>query len=256
MRKFGLMAALLATGVSPLAQAQTVNVQSHSLLRLPANSSSLQLEALQVEDYGTLLIPANLVDLKVADLRLGHEARIAIVPGERALHMQVAHAQLGSGSEILARGAPGTYEKAALPGRDLELRLGTLQAEALSVDARGGAGAPGYAGLDGANGQPAGCTWGAAGRGANGDNGGDGHPGAAGAQVRLQVPLDFPVEQIRVRVEGGAGGLAGKAGEPGAGGKSKGCVVYRADGGKAGRPGLAGQAGAPGPAGAVSIDRR
>lgn len=256
MRKFCSMAALMATCASPLAMAQTVNVQPHSLLRLPANSSALQLEALQVEDYGTLLIPGNLVELTVGELRLGHEARIAIVPGERPLQMQVAHAQLASGSEILARGAPGTYEKAALPGRDLQLRLGTLQAELLSVDARGGAGAPGYSGLDGANGQPAGCTWGAAGRGANGDNGGDGHPGAAGAQVRLQVPVDFPVEQIRVRVDGGAGGLAGKAGEPGAGGKSKGCLVYRADGGKAGRPGLPGQAGAPGPAGAVSIDRR
>lgn len=255
MRNFCSMAALLATCVSPLAMAQTVSVQPHSLLRLPASSSSLQLEALQVEDYGTLLVPANLVELKVADLRLGHEARIAIVPGERPLRMQVAHAQLGSGSEILARGAPGTYEKAALPGRDLELHLGTLQADALSVDARGGAGAPGYFGLDGANGQPAGCTWGAAGRGANGDNGGNGHPGAAGAQVRLQVPVDFPVEQIRVRVEGGAGGLGGRAGEPGAGGKSKGCLVYRADAGKPGRPGLAGQAGAPGAAGAVSIDR-
>lgn len=36
-------------------------------------------------------------------------------------------------------------------------------------------------GLDGANGQAAGCTWGQAGHGADGSNGSDGQPGA---QVR------------------------------------------------------------------------
>lgn len=70
------------------------------------------------------------------------------------------------------------------------------------MDARGGAGAPGYVGLDGANGQEPGCTWGQAGRGADGDNGGDGRPGAAGAQVRVELPRDFPGEQIKVWVEG------------------------------------------------------
>ncbi|MQT63783.1 collagen-like protein, partial [Pseudomonas sp. FSL R10-0056] len=41
----------------------------------------------------------------------------------------------------------------------------------------------------------------------------------------------------------------------GAGGKAKGCVVYRTDGGKSGKPGLAGQPGEAGTAGAVTIQR-
>jgi len=81
MRKLGLLAVLFA----PLALAESVSVEPHSLLRLPASSSVLQLQRLDVADYGTLLIPANLTDLSVEQLRLGHEARIAVVPGEQEL---------------------------------------------------------------------------------------------------------------------------------------------------------------------------
>lgn len=251
MRSLCLLAALC----SPMAFAQVVSVEANSLMRLPGNSSVLQLEKLEVADYGTLLIPSAISQVTIGELLLGHEARIAIVPGEQPFELKVLRAELGAGSQITARGAPGTYLKPALPGRNLELRIESLQAPQLSVDARGGTGAPGFSGLDGADGNAPGCTWGQAGRGADGDNGGDGHPGAAGAQVRVQLPHDYPAEQIKVLADGGAGGLAGAAGRPGAGGKSRGCVVYRADGGKSGRPGLAGQPGEPGPAGSVTVQR-
>jgi hypothetical protein len=251
MRKVFLLALL----VSPIALAQSVSVETNSLMRLPNSASVLQLERLDVADYGTLLIPANITQVTVDELHLGREARIAIVPSTTGLQLQVRTAQLEHGSQITSRGAPGTHEKPAKPGRDLTLRINALNADELSVDARGGAGAQGYSGLDGANGEDPGCTWGSAGRGANGDNGGDGLPGAAGAQVRVELPQDFPNEQIKVWVDGGAGGLAGTAGKPGNGGQSKGCLVYRADGGQKGRPGLEGQPGVQGPAGAVAIQR-
>lgn len=251
MRKLIVLAALC----SPMAMAEVISVDAHSLMRLPGKASVVQLERLEVADYGTLLIPSNLTEINVGELRLGHEARIAIVPGEKELRLHARRAELGSGSQIMARGAPGTHLKPALPGRNLDLQLQSLNAQELSIDARGGAGAPGYAGLDGGNGEAAGCTWGQAGKGADGDNGGDGHPGAAGAQVRLQVPRNFPGEQIKVRVEGGAGGLAGAPGKAGAGGASKGCLVYRAEGGRSGQPGSPGQPGAAGAAGSVSVQR-
>ncbi|MCO7608704.1 collagen-like protein [Pseudomonas sp. MWU12-2534b] len=246
---------LLALFCSPLAVAQVVQVESNSFMRLPNTASTLQLERLDVADYGTLLIPANVTELKVDELHLGREARIAIVPTGPSLQLIVRRAQLDSGSQISSRGAPGTYEKAPKPGRNLNLRFESLKAETLSVDARGGAGVPGYVGLDGANGEEPGCTWGQAGRGADGDNGGNGRPGAAGAQVRLELPRDFPGEQIKVLVDGGAGGLAGAGGKPGAGGKSKGCLVYRTDGGKSGRPGAQGQPGPAGEAGSLTVQR-
>ncbi|EPN62530.1 hypothetical protein A245_13685, partial [Pseudomonas syringae pv. actinidiae ICMP 19096] len=56
MRKLVLLAALF----SPLALAQTIIVAPHSLMRLPGNSSVLQVERLEVSDYGTLLIPAGI----------------------------------------------------------------------------------------------------------------------------------------------------------------------------------------------------
>ena len=251
MRSLCMLAALC----SPMAFAQVVNVEANSLLRLPGNTSVLQLERLEIADYGTLLIPAGVSQVSIGELALGHEARITIVPSEQPLQLQVRRAELGSGSQITTRGAPGNYLKPALPGRNLQLRIESLQAAQLSVDARGGAGAPGYSGLDGADGQAPGCTWGQAGRGADGDNGGNGHPGAAGAQVRVELPRDYPAEQIKVLADGGVGGVAGTAGRPGDGGKSKGCLVYRADGGKAGRAGLAGQPGEPGPAGSVTVQR-
>ena len=244
---------LLALLVSPIALAQSVSVETNSLMRLPSSTSVLQLERLDVADYGTLLIPASISQVTVDELHLGREARITIVPGNTALQLQVRHAQLDHGSQITSRGAPGTHEKPAKAGRDLTLRINSLAADELSVDARGGAGAKGYAGLDGAN--DPGCTWGSAGRGANGDNGGDGLPGGAGALVRVELPKDYPAEQIKVWVEGGAGGLAGTAGKPGKGGQSKGCLVYQADGGEKGRPGLEGQPGPVGPAGSVTIQR-
>ena len=251
MRKLCLLAAL----VSPLASAQVVSVETNSLMRLPNTASTLQLERLEVADYGTLLIPANVTEVTVGELHLGHEARIAIVPGEQALAFNISRAQLAEGSQITARGAPGTYLKAARSGRNLTLQIKALNAPQLSVDARGGAGAPGFVGLDGANGQAPGCTWGQAGRGADGSNGADGQPGAPGALVRLEVPRDYPAEQIKVQVAGGAGGLAGPGGKPGAGGKAKGCLVYEADGGKSGRPGADGQPGPAGAEGSVTVQR-
>lgn len=251
MRKLCLLAVLC----SPLAHAEVVTVEANSLMRLPANTGVLHLERLEVADYGTLLIPPGVSQVSIEQLRLGREARIIAVPAERSLELRVAHAEFDNGSQINARGAPGTYEKPARPARDLNLRIESLQAPQLIIDARGGTGAPGYAGLDGGNGKDPGCTWGAAGAGANGDDGGNGQAGAAGAQVRVELPRSYPSEQISVLVDGGAGGKPGQAGRPGAGGKSKGCIVYRTDGGKSGRPGLAGQPGDAGTSGAVTIQR-
>jgi hypothetical protein len=251
MRKLCLLAAL----VSPLACAQVVSVETNSLMRLPNTASTLHLERLEVADYGTLLIPSNVTEVTVDQLRLGREARIAIVPSEQALALKVSRAQLAEGSQITARGAPGTFLKAARSGRNLTLQIKSLDAPQLSVDARGGAGAPGFVGLDGANGQAPGCTWGQAGSGADGTNGSDGQPGASGALVRLEVPRDYPAQQIKVQVAGGAGGMAGPGGKPGAGGKAKGCFVYKADGGKSGRPGADGQPGPAGAEGSVTVQR-
>ncbi|VVP19345.1 hypothetical protein PS850_03792 [Pseudomonas fluorescens] len=251
MRNLCLLAAL----VSPLACAQVVSVETNSLMRLPNTASTLHLERLEVADYGTLLIPSNVTEVTVDQLHLGREARIAIVPGEQALALKVSRARLGEGSQITARGAPGTYLKAARSGRNLTVQIKALDAPQLSVDARGGAGAPGFVGLDGANGQAPGCTWGQAGPGADGTNGADGQPGAPGALVRLEVPRDYPAEQIKVQVAGGAGGMAGPGGKPGAGGKAKGCLVYEADGGKSGRPGADGQPGPAGAEGSVTVQR-
>ena len=246
---------LLAVFISPLACAQVVNVETNSLMRLPNTASTLQLERLDVADYGTLLIPSNVTEVSVGELRLGRDARIAIVPGEQTLALKVQRADLSEGSQITARGAPGTYQKAARSGRNLDLQIKTLNASQLQVDARGGAGAPGFVGLDGANGQDPGCTWGQAGRGADGSDGSNGQAGAPGALVKLTLPRDYPADRIKVQVAGGAGGLAGPGGKPGAGGKAKGCLVYEADGGKGGKPGADGQPGPEGAAGSVTVQR-
>lgn len=254
MRNVLLMTAgLLSALSSPLIMAQSISVESHSLMRLPSNAGVMQLDRLDVADYGTLLIPAGVTEVRVGQLVMGHESRIAVVPGADTFNLQVRQGDLGSGAQITARGAPGTFEKAPSPGRSLNLRIEALNADLLSIDARGGAGSPGYAGLDGGNGQEPGCTWGAASRGFDGDNGANGHEGAPGALVRLELPQTFPDEQVKVNVQGGAGGIGGEGGRGGKGGASKGCLVYRADGAKSGRDGEKGQSGPVGPAGSVSV---
>jgi len=230
-------------------------VASNSMLRLPDKSASVHLESLRVADSATLLLPATLTELKVDHLQLGREARIAIAPADHPLRIEARSAWLGEGSEISAPGAPGTYQRAARSGRSLDLKLDALEAEQLSIDARGGAGAPGYAGLDGANGQAGGCTWGQASRGANGDDGGNGHDGAAGGRIRLSVPQGFAQSRIVVRLDGGAPGQAGTAGKAGKGGASKGCLVYRTDAGASGRPGQPGQPGLAGASGELILQR-
>lgn len=254
MRNAMLMTAgLLSALTSPWIMAQTISVETHSLMRLPSKTSVLQLDRLEVADYGTLLIPAGLTEVKVGQLVMGHESRIAIVPSGEAFSLQVKQADLGGGAEITARGAPGTFEKPPTPGRNLNLRIEQINADQLFVDARGGAGSPGYVGLDGGNGIDPGCTWGSASRGIDGDNGGNGRDGAAGALVRLELPATFGNERIKVNVQGGAGGIGGDGGRGGKGGASKGCVVYRADGAKSGKNGDKGQSGAAGPAGAIVV---
>ena len=73
--------------------------------------------------------------------------------------------------------------------------------------------------------------------------------------MRLALPASFPAEQIKVRLDGGAPGLAGAPGKPGAGGASKGCLVYRTDAGATGRPGQPGQPGAAGADGELILQR-
>ncbi|MGE8303116.1 MAG: collagen-like protein [Pseudomonas kermanshahensis] len=253
MRNLNLL--LLAVLAVPLAQAESLEVASNSMLRLPGKSASVHLESLRVADSATLLLPATLTELKVDHLQLGREARIAIAPADHPLRIEARSARLGEGSEISAPGAPGTYQRAARSGRSLDLKLDALEAEQLSIDARGGAGAPGYAGLDGANGQAGGCTWGQASRGANGDDGGNGHDGAAGGRIRLSVPQGFARSRIVVRLDGGAPGQAGTAGKAGKGGASKGCLVYRTDAGASGRPGQPGQPGLAGASGELILQR-
>ena len=92
MRKVFLLALL----VSPVALAQSVSVETNSLMRLPSSTSVLQLERLDVADYGTLLIPATISQVTVDELHLGRDARITIVPGNTALQMQVRDAQLST----------------------------------------------------------------------------------------------------------------------------------------------------------------
>lgn len=246
---------LLAVLFSPAVLAQTViEVESHSFMRLPSNSSVLLLERLEIADHGTLLIPPGVTEMRVSELRLGREARIAIAPAEQLFRLEVAQGQIASGAQISARGAQGTHQQPASTGRTLSIRLQAVVTESLLVDARGGAGASGYAGLDGADGKAGGCTWGRADRGHDGQNGGDGQAGAAGAQVRLELPADFSEQALQVRLEGGAGGPAGKAGNGGQG-LSKGCWLYSTKAAGDGRPGQAGKPGAQGAAGAVDLVR-
>lgn len=246
---------LLAMLAAPLAQAETLEVASNSMLRLPDKSASVHLEHLRVADSATLLLPATLTELTIDHLQLGRDARIAIAPSDHPLRIEVRNAQMGEGSEISAPGASGTYQRAARSGRSLDLKLEEVDAGLLSIDARGGAGAPGYAGLDGANGQPGGCTWGQASRGANGDDGGNGHDGAAGGRIRLSLPQGFAKERIVARLDGGAPGQAGAAGKAGKGGASKGCLVYRTNAGASGRPGQPGQPGLAGASGELILQR-
>lgn len=179
---------LLAMLATPLAQAESLEVAANSMLRLPDKSASVHLTHLRVADSATLLLPASLAELKVDQLELGRDARIAIAPSDSPLLIEARSARLGEGSEFSAPGAAGSYQRAARSGRSLDLKLAELDAERVAIDARGGAGAPGYVGLDGANGQAGGCTWGQASRGANGDNGGNGHDGAPGGRIRLSLP--------------------------------------------------------------------
>jgi hypothetical protein len=113
--------------------AQSINVQPNSFMRLPGNNSVLQLDRLEVADGATLWVPAAVTEMNVGELKLGREARITIVPGPTPFKLAVKQGELGSGSQISARGAAGSFEKPALPGRNLTLRLERLKADILAV---------------------------------------------------------------------------------------------------------------------------
>lgn len=232
-----------------------LSVASHSLLRLPATEARLQLERLEVAEQGTLLIPAGVTELHIGELHLGPAARIGIAPGEQPLRLEVLQATVATDVWISAQGAPGGVLKPATAGRELSLRLQQASIQSLTLDVRGGRGAPGYRGLDGANGQAGGCTWGRASHGHDGQNGGDGKPGAAGGRVRLEVPEAASLESIQVLLDGGAGGVPGVGGKAGRGGASKGCLLYSVDGAADGQPGLPGRQGSTGREGELQVVR-
>ncbi|MGG2397657.1 collagen-like protein [Pseudomonas sp. SH1-B] len=252
MHKFALLLCLGA-GVA-LADSQ-VKVPSNALMRLPVASGTLLLERLEVADHATLMIPASVTDLRIGTLLMGREARIGVAPSEQPLRLEVLDADVGAGAWISAKGAAGTYTKPATPGREINLKLHKLTFESLTLDVRGGRGAPGYAGLDGAHGKPGGCTWGQASAGYDGQDGTDGHEGAAGGNVVLEVPHYVEVERMQVLLDGGEGGAAGTAGRAGRGGASKDCLLYGVDGAADGNPGQAGHEGAAGRSGAVQVFR-
>ena len=253
MRKCLFAVALLT---SALAQAGVeVTVAPNSLLRLPTATSTLLLDRLDIAEGATLSVPATVTEIRVGELHMGRDAHIAIAASEQTFRLEARKAELGVGSHINARGSSGSFEKPAAPGRNLSIRLEQVQVGDLTVDVQGGIGAPGYQGLEGADGKPAGCTWGAAGDGYDGQNGGNGQTGAAGGLVRLEVPADFPAEQLKVKLDGGLGGAAGEAGKGGKAGAAKGCLVYDTAGGKPGRAGQPGQPGSNGSAGSLSLVR-
>lgn len=235
-----------------LADAQ-VKVEANTLLRLPSGGANLVLARLEVADNATLLLPASLNELTVTELRLGRAAHIGIAPSAQAFSLQVQRAELAAGSHISARGAAGTSKKPATAGRDLNLRLASVQLSDLTLDVRGGAGAAGRKGKDGVAGESAGCLWGQATAGENGQLAGDGQPGAAGGQLRLAVPTDFPAQALTLKLQGGAGGLAGMAGSGGSGGATNDCLLYDAAGGSPGRVGAAGKLGLSGAEGSFKL---
>ncbi len=239
-----------------LAQAATeIDVEPNHLLRLAGAEGVVILRRLDVADHASLLIPAGVRELQVDELRLGKGAYIGIAPGEDAFRLEVQRGEIGPGSRIDAHGLAGTPRRHAGGGRALMLKLYQVEVADLVVDLRGGQGAPGYAGLDGAYGEPGGCLWGRAGRGDDGQNGGDGQAGGAGGRLRLEVPSRFPVDRLSAQVDGGAGGAAGQGGQPGKGGTGKGCWIYGTAPGHDGRPGVAGRPGLPGMPGSVDVVR-
>ncbi|BBP81738.1 hypothetical protein PHLH8_13800 [Pseudomonas sp. Pc102] len=252
MRKLCLLALL----ASPVVLAESsVSVDANSLLKLPARVGSLSLDRVVVNDYGTLVIPASVTELRIGELLMGRDARIGIAPSDQPFSLVVRRGEIGTGGHITASGAAGSMKKPASAGRDLSLRLEQVRVDEITLDVRGGIGTPGYSGLAGADGDSGGCLWGSASRGHDGQNGGDGQAGGAGGHIRLEVPVDFPVEQVKVRLEGGAGGPAGEAGAAGAGGAAKGCLFYRTEAGSKGRPGQPGQPGSAGAAGQLDVVR-
>lgn len=252
MRSFAL---LLCLSVGTASAATQISVPSNTLMRLPVASSTLQLERLEVADQATLMVPASVTELRIGQLFMGRDARIGVAPGDQPLRLVIDDADIGPGAWISAKGAAGTYTRPATPGREISLKLHKLTFESLTVDVRGGQGRPGYAGLDGAHGQPGGCTWGQASAGHDGQDGTDGHDGAPGGNVVLEVPHHVEVERMQVLLDGGAGGAAGSAGRPGRGGAAKGCLLYGVDGAADGKPGQPGREGAAGRSGAVQVFR-
>lgn len=253
MRKLILLAALCC----PLVATATavIEVDSNHMTRLPAHGSVLQLDRVAIAERGTLLIPAGVSELHIGELYLGHDAQIAVAPSSERLLLDIGAGEIASGAQINAPGAPGTAQRAALPGRTLVIRMKSVTTEPWVLDARGGRGAAGYAGLDGADGKPGGCAWGQASAGYDGQDGSDGHPGASGGQIRLEVPSDFPVEHLQARLDGGAGGFAGTPGNAGSGGASKGCWIYSTSAGLDGRSGEPGRPGEPGQPGRLDVVR-
>lgn len=252
MRNLALVLCFCAT--TALADSQ-IKVSSNTLMRLPAASSALQLDRLEVADHGTLLIPATVTELRIAELQMGREARIGVAPGAQPLHLEILDADVGEGAWISAKGAAGSYSKPATAGREIKLKLHKITFESLTLDVRGGRGTPGYAGLDGAHGQPGGCTWGSASSGYDGQDGTDGHEGAPGGNVTLEVSHAVEVERLQVLLDGGAGGEAGTAGRGGRGGAAKGCLLYGVEGASDGSHGRPGREGSVGRSGALQVFR-
>ncbi|MDF3933944.1 collagen-like protein [Pseudomonas citronellolis] len=253
MRK--LLLGLMLLAPIEAASAASVQVEANTVLRLPVKGESLNLARISVAEGGALLIPSRVKVLHIEELDLQKNARIGVFPGEQPLRIEVVHGTLADGSVIAAQGASGSFRHPASPGRNLTLRLQDVQVANLLVDVRGGVGAPGYDGLDGAEGRRGGCLWGGAEQGGDGQDAGDGQTGGAGGVVRLEVPQQFAVERVKVRLEGGAGGAPGKPGKAGARSGDKGCLLYTVDGGGAGRQGRDGRSGPSGDQGRLDVVR-
>ncbi len=107
-----------------------------------------------------------------------------------------------------------------------------------------------------ASGKTSGCLWGSALKSAgDGQDGADGQTGAPGGVVRLEVPEQFDVEKVKVRLEGGAGGAGGKPGKAGPRSGEKGCWFYSVAGEKPGAEGQGGAEGAKGSEGRLDVKR-
>lgn len=209
----------------------------------PKGTTAIIANTIEIQSGAVIKTGENLIEIKTENLIMRPNSSITVNNINNEIKISSNNSNLIGNCKILGSGT--SYGK---NGANINLYLGHVSIEDLSIISNGATGSAGSKGKKGADGSNASCLPPKSPSiGKSGGQGKTGGSGGRGGNVTLLVKKGSPIPNyIKIEVNGGSGGKGGPGGDGGKGGRGANCVLIVYPSAKSGPKGPIGKKGAKG----------